>query len=77
MKLYIWGSTKYTPDYGSDTLVVFANNLREARKLALNAIDFGFGREAGARPRREIDVSKDKPTLVIDRPDAIYCWWAE
>lgn len=43
MKLYVWGDVR-PPAYGADTLVVLVNNLRQARKLAKNAIDFGYGR---------------------------------
>lgn len=77
LRLYVWGGTKWSPDYGADTLVVLASSVEEARNLAHNAIDFGFGFEGAHRERRNIDVDKVEPTLVIEKPGALYCWWSE
>ena len=73
-KLYVWGDVA-PPAYGADTLVVLATNLREARRLGRNALDYGYGCPNGNR--LSVDVSKTAPSLVIDKPDAVYCWWAE
>ena len=74
MKLFIWGNVRPEP-YGADTLVVWAEDLTQARELALKAWNGGYGTFNGERT--SVDVSKLEPDVVITKPDAVYLHWAE
>ena len=75
MKLFIWNNP-YSVSYGGSCLYVLANNLSEARKLALSSQDASFG-----GPWKEkkvgIDVSKKKPDRIITKPYAEVYHWEE
>lgn len=61
MNLYIWGDSGNI-SYGTDSLVVMAPNLREAKKAAAKAADWSFGREHdGQKPQTDLG----KPDKVI------------
>lgn len=69
MNLYIWGD-KGNVSYGSDSVIVMARNLREARKAAAKCSDWSFGREhSDEKPQTDLG----KPDRVIkNRPYAAY-----
>ncbi len=75
MKLYVWNQP-FSVSYGGSILYVLAENLTQARKKALAALDVGFGTSYPDGRTREL---KDlgKPDRVIDQPYAEVYWWSE
>ena len=74
MKLFIWNEP-YAVNYGGSCLYVLANDLEEARRLAMTAQDASFGTTRDET--RAIDVSNVEPTRVIDGPYAECYHWEE
>jgi len=64
MNLYIWGDSGRV-SYGTDSVVVAAASLREARKIAKKCADWSFGREHGNNHKDVSHITDSKPHKVI------------
>lgn len=75
MKLFIW-KDPHKIDYGGTCLYVMANDLQEARNLALAAQDASYGEAWNKEPVR-VDVQNVEPDRVIEGPYAELYQWSE
>lgn len=73
MKLYIWDNP-ISVSYGTSLLFVAANNLREARRLAKKSVSYAYASNNG---EQAVDVSKVRPSRVVNLPYAEYHEWSE
>ena len=71
MKLYIWDDP-YPVSWGASYLIVAAENLAEARKLAKKAPNGQF-----SYMRKGVDVDTVKPSRTRSLPYAEYLEWSE
>ncbi len=74
MKLYVWNNP-YQVSYGGSCLYVLANDVEEARRLAMTAVDASFG-DVHKSPVA-VDVSGKEPDRVIEAPYAECFHWEE
>ncbi len=74
MKMYIWNNP-WQPSYGGSCLYVMASSLTQARKLALESVDAGFGMVGRDKPIK-LDAL-GPPDRVIDKPYAECYHWCE